>query len=370
MRSIVPLAALVSVLGGCAQLIGLDDVGFRGIDGATDAPFDGPGSEDASDAGATCDANTQLDPKNCGRCGHDCLGADCSYGACGALVVTSGTYLSASLATDGVRVFYRDQTSVRSCPVGGCDAGELLASAPANSAGAIAAGPTAVYWSDGTAVRSCTKTACAQPKDVFDASPLAIDGVGTSASHVYVTAHTSLEIALFQSALDGTSATQLEQQANATATGAVAARPQGGVYWYETAPSPTVFYCASTCASGPTASRVLAAAPTGIIATDSAVFVATLAGIFRMDDALASPPAAFYAGAASAIANGSGAIFFVSPASPDRIGACSTAGSACASPMWLYTTTTSSYPLVAIAADGIAVYWIVRGAEQIMKVSP
>jgi hypothetical protein len=283
--------------------------------------------------------------------------------------VTSGTYLSSAVATDGVRVFYRDQSSVLGCSVNGCDAGEALATAPAAPSGAIAVGPTGVYWNDGTAVRSCTKTGCTTAKTVFDAGPFTIDGLAASGSFVYATGHTSAAIALFRSASDGTSFSQVEQ-ASATLTGGVAPRSTGGVYWYESAPAPTVFYCDSTCPSGPTASKPLTASPTGIAASDGAVYVATPAGIYRIGDALGTQPTLFYGGFIDAIAYASGNVYFIEQTAPDRVGACSATEATCTSPTWLYASTTSSYPLVALTADDSAVYWVVRGAEQIMKVSP
>jgi hypothetical protein len=54
-----------------------------GGDGALGGP-DGAGSGDGG-GGAGCDAaalNFAGDPRNCGRCGHDCLGGGCEAGAC------------------------------------------------------------------------------------------------------------------------------------------------------------------------------------------------------------------------------------------------------------------------------------------------
>lgn len=116
LRSIL---ASVFVLGGCSAIIGVNDITYdpgatqgTDVDGSTTNPDGGPTKledgatvlpdgavvEDGSideDSAACPGANLATDPKHCGRCGHDCLGGECSAGKCQA--VQLGTAQSAPL---------------------------------------------------------------------------------------------------------------------------------------------------------------------------------------------------------------------------------------------------------------------------------
>jgi hypothetical protein len=79
----------------CAALVGLGAAGAPGCVGlGALSASESPGAGDAGDAAdsaspvegadtgpASC-GDTRVDPQNCGRCGHDCLGGTCSAGAC------------------------------------------------------------------------------------------------------------------------------------------------------------------------------------------------------------------------------------------------------------------------------------------------
>src|SRR5262245_7121247 len=56
------------MMAGCASLEGLSN----GPDGGADTGADAAG----------CGAQLDSDGKNCGRCGHDCLGGACQLGQC------------------------------------------------------------------------------------------------------------------------------------------------------------------------------------------------------------------------------------------------------------------------------------------------
>jgi hypothetical protein len=80
--------ACLAARGGvaCASLDGLSgeqvpvDGGATPTDGAVDA---------TSPEAAACSADTNTDPKNCGRCAHDCQGGDCQAGKCVAVQLAS-----------------------------------------------------------------------------------------------------------------------------------------------------------------------------------------------------------------------------------------------------------------------------------------
>jgi hypothetical protein len=57
-------------------------------DASTDAGAD---TAPSGDAGADACVDTQADPKNCGRCGHDCLGGACANGKCGPMGLVDWT---------------------------------------------------------------------------------------------------------------------------------------------------------------------------------------------------------------------------------------------------------------------------------------
>jgi hypothetical protein len=116
MRGRLLFACSILGLTACSAIIGVNDLtydenadggiggqpegGGGGPDGATPPP--GP-VDGGSDGPATCVADLQTDPKNCGACGHDCFGGACTVGKCGP--VELGTVTGAPLRD----VFVSDQ---------------------------------------------------------------------------------------------------------------------------------------------------------------------------------------------------------------------------------------------------------------------
>lgn len=104
----------------CSLITSLDGLAPSGSpqtqDGGSDQSItDAPVSQDATDAAdASCvPVDAATDPKNCGRCGHDCLGGTCSNGVCQPVVLTTPDPTSATknlyfppckISTDGVSV--------------------------------------------------------------------------------------------------------------------------------------------------------------------------------------------------------------------------------------------------------------------------
>ncbi len=80
-----------------------------GHDGGFTPSFDGGGIDttDAGDAAQVCaNVNFQTDAKNCGTCGHDCLGGMCAGGTCQPSTVSTGqVYVSKIIAT-GTKVYW------------------------------------------------------------------------------------------------------------------------------------------------------------------------------------------------------------------------------------------------------------------------
>ncbi len=160
-----PLLVCVTLAGlGCGgSTFGVAPDGGReagGGDAPSDAPlaegstFDGP-PVDSGKGG--CDADTSSDPKNCGGCGHDCLGTLCTDSLCGVTALSSGlvnpyalalTANEAFVAVDGVC------NDAGACPDGSVlevplDGGAVntVASNQGTPRG-IATDGTNVYWAD------------------------------------------------------------------------------------------------------------------------------------------------------------------------------------------------------------------------------
>jgi hypothetical protein len=89
--------AATFALTGCSALLDVKDIYFDptagggGTEGGADGPTTTEGGGDGGPDSASCVADTQTDPKNCGRCGHSCLGGTCTAGTCQAFEVASVT---------------------------------------------------------------------------------------------------------------------------------------------------------------------------------------------------------------------------------------------------------------------------------------
>ena len=89
--------ALGLSLAACSGILGLQEPTIDDTLEAGGGDAGGDAAGDSSSEGgvdASCGADLQNDPKNCGTCGHDCLGGDCLTGICQPALVTQ----SASLA--------------------------------------------------------------------------------------------------------------------------------------------------------------------------------------------------------------------------------------------------------------------------------
>jgi hypothetical protein len=53
-----------------------------------------------------CEVNTDADKKNCGSCGHDCLGGDCAGGKCQPIELANGQTSAAAIRVDAAGVYW------------------------------------------------------------------------------------------------------------------------------------------------------------------------------------------------------------------------------------------------------------------------
>jgi hypothetical protein len=181
------------------------------IDGRDDAPADAPADAPVCEAGleicnsACTDPSTyQTDPKNCGFCGHDCLGNACAIGLCAPDTIGSTLPTPSNLAVDGTNVYVTTSGdgsptatsgAVYQCPVTGCPTKLGPMTSSLNNPNGITLDSTNVYWVNsgdlGTAdgsVMSCPLSDCGKN----DASRVAItknrqfvQGIAVDATNVY-----------------------------------------------------------------------------------------------------------------------------------------------------------------------------------------
>ena len=108
-------------------------------DAAVDAGADG-GLE--GDAGA-CSDDLTSDAKNCGKCGHDCLGGTCVASQCTPVPIISNETGVLGVAVDGTDLYWsRFDGAVRTSRLDGTSPGDLR---KLNGAGHIAVDDTYVY---------------------------------------------------------------------------------------------------------------------------------------------------------------------------------------------------------------------------------
>lgn len=175
--------AVSSALLACSAILGLDDTNVvpgyqRDASAASDATADVTDANDAAvfadadaDAGPTCDADLTTDPKNCGGCGHDCLGGACVAAKCQPIVLLDGAqYKPTGLAVDDTSVFVMEgntQSILRVAKDGDGGVATVVANEP-NLFDMIAGGGY-VYFSNPTSadggpgqVSRCPAAGCTQ----------------------------------------------------------------------------------------------------------------------------------------------------------------------------------------------------------------
>ena len=100
MRRTLTILGLAALTSGCGLILGLQEPTVNdSIGDAQGSDADGGGNPQDVIQGdtpidSTCGANLQTDGKNCGNCGHDCLGGTCSGGVCQPVLVTQSTALA------------------------------------------------------------------------------------------------------------------------------------------------------------------------------------------------------------------------------------------------------------------------------------
>ena len=149
--------------------------------GVTDGslpPFDATGD------GPTVCGSVTSDPKNCGRCGHDCLGGACQGGLCQPVVLATGQPASQCLAVDGVNVYWTNEGAGGSVPPTGTVMKVAIGGgAPVTLASGldwplgVASDGASVYWIEGI-----TSSALLKKVPVGGGSPTVVASVAAGGS--------------------------------------------------------------------------------------------------------------------------------------------------------------------------------------------
>jgi hypothetical protein len=250
-----PVAALAAAsILACSLITQLDDLGGPDAGGETGSACDAG----LTTCGGSC-VDLSTDGRNCGACGHDCLGGGCSASACLPLVIATNQLSPFGIAVDSQRVYWANNeldASFAACPISGCPdggvttlvsqqllpsdvflanghlymtdygyqslgvAGHVLACDPANCAStlvmlattapsdpvAVVADTSTVYWAaaaDGT-ISTCATSGCPSP------SVLATDrphgpwfGLALSKGSIYWTSHAADAGAVYSCSVGG-----------------------------------------------------------------------------------------------------------------------------------------------------------------------
>lgn len=120
----------VTLLGACSIFTDFDQFATGAADAGMEAASDAVTPDADADAAPACSPNQDFssDPKNCGACGHDCLGGACLANACQPVALTNAVS-SSHVRLDATHAYFADATrgTVSRIPKRG-GAEEILAS--------------------------------------------------------------------------------------------------------------------------------------------------------------------------------------------------------------------------------------------------
>jgi hypothetical protein len=177
-------AVSLATLAACSAIIGTRDLTYEAESDAGTSLGDASGKDVASPEDASKDvtvtpdedvatppldggcsgANLQTDPKNCGTCGHDCLGGACMAGVCQAFAIVPAQFGAAEMAVDATHVYWSSVSNGQVLKAAKDGSGVVvLVTDPDLTPVAVTIDDTSVYWADnsgGGSVQACPKTGC------------------------------------------------------------------------------------------------------------------------------------------------------------------------------------------------------------------
>jgi hypothetical protein len=101
------------------------------------------------DGKGACCGDTTSDPKNCGSCGHDCLGGACQGGKCQPVVLVTGQPHPGAMAADATHLWWSNGACTTSCTIAKAkkDGTELVTFATGQKEPSqIVVDASGVYW--------------------------------------------------------------------------------------------------------------------------------------------------------------------------------------------------------------------------------
>jgi hypothetical protein len=160
------LLAMAAWAASCSSVV-VENAGSGGASASATTGSASMSSSASGCSGTLCGGqclDTQGDPHNCGACGHDCLGATCTGGACDSFVVATGQYNAFRIAVDESYVYWTTRNmlgkkmgTVMKAPIAG-GASVMIAGGEDDPTG-IAVNQTDIYWIDylGDTIRTAPK---------------------------------------------------------------------------------------------------------------------------------------------------------------------------------------------------------------------
>jgi sugar lactone lactonase YvrE len=128
----------------------------------------------------------EVDPKNCGRCAHDCQGGACANGRCEAVALASGQGSPNSVAVDATHAYWSNTAGmIMECPIDGCGGNPTVLATGQTAVTAIAAVAGQVYWITSAAVMTCPAAGCGNAPTVMAAEQSSPSGIALDTASVY-----------------------------------------------------------------------------------------------------------------------------------------------------------------------------------------
>jgi hypothetical protein len=297
------LLAFSAALAGCGFVFGADFDGKSrdpnappaGADGTSGGSQNPPGASSGGSSGsggppgpngAPCSPDLTKDAKNCGECGHSCLGSTCTSGLCDptaisakniynpGIVVVSGS--KAYFSTLGQDIGHPEDKTIREVGIDGTGERTLE---QAENVQTILATPTSVFWMtwndvDGGKIRSCSRTgACSATTISPNAGP--DSGLVLIGSNLYFNFSNEVSRCASTGCASPTKLSMTADQARSSAMVTDGTR----LYWIESSGIRTCV--ASSCAPSTLyagAATALAIVGSQLVWGDSAIWVAPTSG--------------------------------------------------------------------------------------------